>query len=317
MEARKIAVVGVGHVGSTFCYSLMMRGICEEITLISRTKEKALGHALDLNHGLPFVPHAGIEVGDYSACRGAQVIVITAGMAQKPGQSRLDLAGANIRILREILENLLKFNDEAIFVLVSNPVDLVTYAALKISGLPENRVIGTGTVIDTSRFRYLISRYCRVNAHDVQAYVVGEHGDSQVPLWSSVKVGSVPLEKFRGETAGRSEHCFMGDHRDFIGEMTGESAYFVIELKGATNFAISLATTSIVESIFRNANCIMTVSGLVTDAYGVGDICFSLPCVVNARGKGAPCGIPLTAGEETQVARSARILKELAGQLGL
>ena len=312
-HATRIAVVGAGFVGSSFAYSLMIRGTVSEIVLIDVDKSRAEGEAMDLNHGVSFVQPARIRAGDFADCEGADIVVVSAGLAQKPGQSRLDLVKANVEIFRQMIPKVKEYNDECILLIATNPVDIMTYAALKFSDFQPNRVIGSGTILDTSRLRYLLGEHLRVDPRNVHAYIIGEHGDSEVPAWSLASVGGVKLEEYCAASSQTPDELRLKD----IFEQVKNAAYKIIELKGRTYYAIGLGLTRIVESIIRDENAILTVSSLLRDYHGVNDICLSVPTIVNRSGVREVLKLALTDGETKEFQDSASALKKVAQSVNL
>ncbi|HSU74696.1 MAG TPA: L-lactate dehydrogenase, partial [Terrabacter sp.] len=267
----KLGIVGAGAVGATLAYAALMRGVAQTVSLFDVNAAKVHAEALDLSHGIQFVPMAHVEGSDdVGVLADSDVIVFTAGAKQKPGQSRLDLAESTIGIVRAILPRLVEVAPEAVHIMVTNPVDVVTYAALKVSGLPPERLFGSGTVLDSSRLRFLLAEHTGVAAQSVHAYVVGEHGDSELPLWSSASIGSVPLLQWRTPD-GRI--ALDEEARGRIATDVVQSAYRVIEGKGATNYAIGLAATRIVEAVLYDERRILPVSSLLDDYHGISDVC--------------------------------------------
>jgi L-lactate dehydrogenase len=307
----KVAVVGAGSVGATCAYACLIRGIGRTIALYDINGDKTRAEVLDLNHGLQFVPQATV-VGsdDIEVCRGADLVVITAGAKQKPGQTRLELA---VALSRAIVPRLLEVAPEAILLLVTNPVDVITYAALKISGLPPQRVFGSGTVLDSSRLRLLVADHCGVAVQNVHAYIAGEHGDSEIPLWSSASIGSVPLLAW--EVPGRPplDAAARGEiHRRVIGA-AGE----IIRGKGATNYAVGLATARIVEAVLYDQRQVLPVSSLLDGQAGIHDVCLSLPSVVDRLGVELVLPSPLSEEETEGLRHSADTVKGVIKSLGL
>ncbi|MCF8105344.1 MAG: L-lactate dehydrogenase [Desulfohalobiaceae bacterium] len=309
---RKVAVVGSGNVGTTFAYALMMSGLANNIPLIGRSPEKVKAHVMDLNHGMMYVPPAGIYQGDYSDCKDADLVVVTAGEPQKPGETRIDLAEKNTEVFREMIPEIARYNPRNLLI-VSNPVDILTYAALKFSGMPMNRVIGSGTVLDTARFRYLLSSHCEVAPRNVQAYILGEHGDSEVPIWSNVRIGGVPMRDYCPTC---DKECPRGE-LDAIFSNVKNAAYEIIKGKGSTSFAIGLALVDIAATILRNENNILTVSTLVDGFYGIRDTCLSIPVLVNRNGVAKTVNIALEDSEIEQLRSSAEYLRGVAQKLGI
>jgi L-lactate dehydrogenase len=309
----KIAIIGAGSVGATIAYACLIRGVGKQIVLYDLNKAKVEAEVLDLNHGLQFVPPATVEGSDdLEICRDADVVVITAGAKQKPGQTRMDLAAANADICRKIVPRLVTVAPNAIFLLVTNPVDVITYVTLKLSGLPQQRVLGSGTVLDSSRFRFLIARRLKVAVQHVHAYIAGEHGDSEIPLWSSANVGTVPLHEWAVQGHGKLN---VRDRVEIF-QNVKQAAYHVIQGKGATNYAIGLATTRILEALLHNENRVLPVSSLLADYHGISDVCLSVPCIVNAAGVDATLPVPLNDAEKAGLHNSANVIREAIRSLG-
>lgn len=309
----KVAVVGAGFVGSTTAYTLMLSGLVSELVLIDINKEKAEGEVMDMNHGMPFVRPVDIYIGDYRDCAGADIVIITAGANQKPGETRIDLVKKNTEIFKGIINQILKYNTDCILLVVTNPVDILTYVTYKLSGFPKNRVIGSGTVLDTSRFRYLIGQKVGVDPRNVHAYIIGEHGDTEVPTWSLANIAGIPMEKY----CKNVDMCLGEPTRKEIFDNVKNAAYHIINKKGATYYAVALAVRRIVEAIVRNENSILTVSSLIEGQYGINDICISLPTLVNRQGIVNILDIPISDQELALLTKSASTLKEVADTLGL
>src|SRR6056297_785455 len=272
---RKVLIVGTGQVGADFAFALMMRGIATRILLTDKNNELAEGHMMDLNHGLFFVPPTRIEAAGESA--PCDVAVITAGAAQKPGETRIDLVRKNTEIFKALIPEVVDRYRPEMLLIVTNPVDILTYVALKLSGYEKNRVIGSGTLLDTARFRSLLSSHCGVNPKNVHAYIIGEHGDSEVPVWSQTNIAGVPLSTY----CTMCERPCTSEEKEEIGEQVKQAAYEIIRRKGATTYAVALALVRIIESIFRDENSVLTVSSLIEDYYGIDDVCLSVPSIVN------------------------------------
>jgi L-lactate dehydrogenase len=310
----KVAVVGAGSVGATLAYACLIRGVGRTIALYDVNADKTRAEVLDLNHGLQFVPQATV-VGsdDIEVCRGADLVVITAGAKQKPGQTRLDLAGANVALSRKLVPQLLEVAPDAILLLVTNPVDVITYAAVRFSGLPPRRVFGSGTVLDSSRLRLLVAEHCGVAVQNVHAYIAGEHGDSEIPLWSSASIGSVPLLAWEVpgrpplDAAAREEI-----HRRVVGA-AGE----IIRGKGATNYAVGLAAARIIEAVLHDQRQVLSVSSLLDGETGISDVCLSLPSVVDRLGVQMVLPSPLSEEETAGLHKSAETVKGVIQSLGL
>lgn len=313
-RASKLAIVGAGAVGATMAYAALMRGAARNVVLYDIDRAKVHAEALDLAHGIQFMPMAGI-VGsdDLEAVRDADVVMFTAGAKQKPGQTRLDLAGATISLVRNVLPKLVEVAPNAVHVMVTNPVDVVTYAALKISGLPATQLFGSGTVLDSSRLRFLISQHTGVAVQNVHAYIVGEHGDSEIPLWSSATIGAVPLLDWNG-LGGRT--ALTREVRETITREVIHSAYEIIAGKGATNYAIGLAGSRIIEAVLKDEHRILPVSTLLHDFHGIDDVCLSVPSLVGSSGVGERLAPPMSADEIGGMRASGHAVREVARQFG-
>lgn len=304
----KVAIIGAGNVGSTFAYSLMMRGAARDIVLIDRKLERAEGECMDLNHGASFVSPVKIHPAGYEGCKGADVVVITAGAKQKPGQTRLDLVKTNVDIFKDIIPKIVKHAKEAILLVVTNPVDILTYATLKISGSQSNKVLGSGTVLDSSRLRYLISEHCAVDPRNVHAYIIGEHGDSELPVWSNANIGGMNIAEYCPLCSG---DCNYKEELSKIFDNVKNAAYKIIDAKGATYYAIGLALGRIVEALLRDENSVLPVSTLISGYYGINDVCLSIPSVVNSSGVKKFLKIKLSDLEQKQLKESADALKQI------
>ena len=312
-KPSKVAIVGAGSVGATIAYACLIRGVGKSIALYDVNAAKVEAEVLDLNHGLQFVPMATVEgSADLQVCRGADVVVITAGAKQKPGQTRTDLATANAAICREMVPKLLGVAPDAVYLLVTNPVDVITYVTLKISGLPRERCFGSGTVLDSSRFRFLIARRLNVAVQNVHAYIAGEHGDSEIPLWSSAHVGNIPLHQWAVQGHGK----LTVRDRTEIFQNVKTAAYQVIQGKGATNYAIGLATARILEAVVHDENRVLPVSSLLTDYHGIGDVCLSVPSIVDRHGVGQALPVPLNDAELAGLRNSAETIRGVVRTLG-
>ena len=311
---RKVVIIGAGAVGSTFGYTLMQSGLAREIVLIDIDKERAQGEAMDLNHGLFFAPPVDIRAGDYDECADAALIVITAGAKQNPGESRLDLVQRNVKICKQIVAEITARTSDTVIIMVTNPVDVLTYVAQEISGWPQNRIIGSGTVLDSARFRYLLSSHCRVDPRNVHAYVIGEHGDSEVACWSMTHIAGVPMRQFCRLTCKRQ--C-SDEERAGIFDEVRDSAYHVIESKGATYYGVSMALERITGAILRDENSVLTVSLRADGHYGLEGVCLSLPAVVNQTGIHRIITADLTHAEQEALRRSANVLKDIIDRIEL
>ena len=311
-EGAKLAIVGAGAVGSSLAYAALIRGVARRVVLYDVNGPKVRAEALDLAHGGQFLPEAVIEGSDdVDITRGSDVVVVTAGAKQKPGQTRMDLAGSTVALMQKVIPPLVERSPGATFIMVTNPVDVTTQAALKISGLPSNRLFGSGTVLDSSRLRQLIATTCDVAVGNVHAYVCGEHGDTETPLWSTATIGGVPLTEWE-RTTGRLGQA----ERDAIAHRVVNAAYEVIEGKGATNYAIGVAGARIIQTILRDENAVLPVSALLDDWHGISDVCMSVPQIVGRRGIVKALELPLADEELAGLRASAEHIGEVAGSLG-
>lgn len=298
MKKTKVVVIGVGAVGSTTAYTLLLRSRMDELVLIDSNAGKAVGDALDMNHGMPFLGHTKVWAGTYEDCKDADIVIITAGAAQKPGEPRLNLLKRNVAIYESIVSEVLKYNDDGILLIATNPVDIMSYFCWKKSGWPTNRVIGSGTLLDSARFRYLIGEKLQLDPRSVHAHIIGEHGDSELPVWSLANVA--------GSSIALSE-----EEKSDIFIHTRDAAYEIIEAKGATYYAIALALDRIVTAILRNESAVLNVSTLVENYHGLSDVYMGVPCVVDRQGVREVLDIKVTEEEKALLHRSAGKLKEL------
>jgi|TARA_Y100000310_G_scaffold22935_2_gene21940 L-lactate dehydrogenase len=299
-HSSKIAIVGAGFVGSTAAYACMIDGAVSEIALIDVNREKAEGEAMDLQHGIPFKPNVKVTFGnDYSLCKGADIVVICAGAHQKPGETRLDLVNKNATMFKQMIPSITKYNKNCILLVVSNPLDVLTYLALKYSKFSKNRVFGSGTILDTSRFRYLLSRHFGVSPNSVHAYILGEHGDSSFPVWSTANIAGVPLKNFREYNKKKMDNIYL---------KTKNAAYEVISRKGATYYAIGLGVAKIVRSILSDQNEVFALSSYLNNYQGVSGICLSVPTIVNRNGVKKQIKLPLNSLEKKQLRKSANVI---------
>jgi L-lactate dehydrogenase len=302
----KVGVVGTGMVGTSFAYALMQRSLANELVLIDIDYARAEGEAMDLNHGLPFVRPMRIYAGSYDDLSGADLIVIAAGANQRPGETRLDLLSRNAAIFRDIVPRILAVNDDGIIVVATNPVDILTTIGAQLAGPTANRVIGSGTILDTARFRYLLGQHYGVDPRSVHAYIVGEHGDSELALWSLANIAGVRLVDFVGANGQGYDQAAL----DAILEQTRNAAYEIIKRKRATYYAIGLGLLAIAEAVLRDQHTVMTISSLMTGQYGVSGIAISLPTIVGRDGAEEVLNLPLSDQEVALFQRSANILKE-------
>lgn len=310
---RKGVIVGAGQVGMACAYSLLIQNVLDEMVIVDVNTEKLEGEVMDLNHGLPFVQPTIIRPGTLADSEDADIVIITAGAKQKPGESRLELVQRNLEIFKGLIPQIVQYCSQAILLIVTNPVDIMTYVSLKLSGLPTSSVIGSGTVLDTARFRYLLAEKFQLDPRSLHAYIIGEHGDSEVPVWSKVNISGMQL--FNEDSDG--EKLVDADTIKPIFEQVKNAAYEVIQRKGATSYAIGLGVTQIVQSILRNQNRLLTVSSLIHGFEGIDDVCLSLPAVVNRQGVSRTLNLMLTAIEKEQLQNSARVLRQTIEKLDL
>jgi len=302
----KVGIIGAGYVGATFAYTLVVKGLINEIVLVDIKKDKAEGEALDVAQSISYNIPTTISAGDYADLKDAEIVIISAGASQKEGETRLDLAKKNTEITRTIVENLKEHNQDCILLMTTNPVDVLTYAAQRYSGFPKNKVIGSGTTLDTSRLRQEIGRHCGVDPRNVHGYILGEHGDSEVPIWSGLRIGGM---KFR-EFCERCESvCQPEKEMRQIFEKVKNSAYEIIEKKSATYYAIAYGLMTIVQAVIRNQNTVLPVSVFIEDFYGEKDFCFSLPALIGRSGVKRILDIPLEKDEINKLKHSAGVLK--------
>ncbi len=311
---RKVAIVGAGAVGATFAYALAQSGLADEIVLIDRNEDLARGQALDLAHGQPFCPPVSIRAGAPSDYADARLIVLTAGIAQRPGETRLQLMQKNAAVVRAVVADILAQNSSAVLLVVTNPVDVMTYVALEATGWERGRVIGSGTVLDSARLRHLLSTHCGVDSHNVHGYVLGEHGDTEFVAWSMTHVAGMQMEALC-PVCGRCADW--GAERDRIQQAVRDSAYHIIDYKGATSYAVGLALVRIAGAILRGQNSVLTVSTLLKGEFGLRDVCLSVPCLVSIHGVERIIESTLPEREQTALFASAAVLQEAIKELGL
>lgn len=304
--SRKVVIVGAGDVGSTFAYALAQNGAADEICLVDLNENLCKGQVLDLAHGLPFYPTIDIYVGDETDYEDAQVIVITAGAAQQKGETRLDLLRKNSTIMESIVDDITEQNSRAVLVVVTNPVDILTKIALERSGMPREKVIGSGTVLDTSRFRYQLSQKLDVHVGNVHGYILGEHGDSEFAAWSMSNIAGVPVSTYRKV---KNIENWATQQKE-IEQRVRESAYHIIDYKGATNFAVGLALVQIIGAILKNQKRVLTVSYHLQGEYGLDDVCLSVPCMLSQDGVDAVISADLPSDEQQLLEKSAQLLTD-------
>ena len=307
LNFRKVVIIGCGFVGAASAFSLMQSGLFSEIALIDSNKSKAEGEAMDISHGVPFNKPMKIYAGDYDDIKNASIVIITAGANQKEGETRLDLVKKNISIFKTIIPEIKNRDYKGILLIVTNPVDILTTAALKLSGLPENKVFGTGTVLDTARLKYEIGKHLDVDSRSVHAFIIGEHGDSEIAAWSSANVSGIPLEKF-SEMRNHFNHKQV---QDKISNDVKNSAYEIISRKNATYFGIAMSVKRICEAIVRDEKSILSVSSKMCGEYNIEDVCLSMPAIVGKNGVETLVPIQLNNDEIKKLQISSQMLKNI------
>lgn len=313
VDYRKCAMIGCGFVGASSVFALMQSGLFSEMVLIDSNRDRAEGEAMDLSHGLPFGRPMEIYAGDYSDVAGCGLVIITAGANQKPGETRLDLVNKNVSIFKQIIPEVVKHNTECILLIITNPVDILTYAALKLSGFPPQRVIGSGTVLDTARLKYLIGRRLGVDSRSVHAFIIGEHGDSELAVWSSANISGIELNRFCEQNGNfefrKAANELYTDVRD--------SAYTIIKKKGATYYGIAMSVRRIATCILRDEHSILPVSSLIQGHYGLEGLCMGVPAIVGSKGVEKVLDINLSGEEQLELMHSADELKKVLASLDL
>lgn len=301
VHVNRVALIGTGLVGSSYAFALLNQGVTEELVLIDLNKEKSEGDAMDLNHGLAFAPSSThIWFGSYDDCKDADLVVLCAGANQKPGETRLDLVAKNLKIFKSIVTDVMASGFDGIFLVATNPVDILSYAVWKYSGLPQSRVIGSGTILDTARFRYLLGEHFDVDTRNVHAYIIGEHGDTELPVWSHADIGGVPI---RDSMTDQEE-------LDKIFVNVRDAAYQIIERKGATYYGIAMGLVRLTKAIIHNENSILTVSCYLGGEYGEEDVYVGVPAVVNSGGIKKVVELKLNDKEKQQFTHSVNVLKQ-------
>ena len=312
----KISIIGGGNVGIRYAYALIIRGIAREIVIIDIDRNRLEGEVMDLSHTAPYTNPVDIKTGNYEDIVDSDIVVVTAGKNQKPGETRLDLVNKNVGLFKEIIPKIQDYAPNAIYLVVSNPVDILSYATYKISGKPKNEVLGSGTTLDTARFRFLLAKYCNVNTRNVHAYILGEHGDSEFAVWSSAMVGGTHIKNY-------CDMCkvvnFNNSDKKFqkIFEEVRDSAYEIIERKGETSYGIGLALARISQAIINDENTILPVSTLIEDFYGINDVYLSLPSIINKNGVQDTLNIELNDEEIINFKNSANKIKNIIKEAGL
>ena len=310
---RKVAIIGCGFVGSSTAFALMQSGLFSEMVLIDVNKERAQGEALDISHGLPFARPMKIYAGDYEDIADAAVTIITAGASQLPGETRLDLVHKNVKIFKSIIPQFKKVNYQGIILVVSNPVDILTYTTIQLSGLPSNRVLGSGTVLDTARFKYILGEHLEVDPRTVHARIIGEHGDSEIAVWSTANVGGVPINDFC-ELRGHYQH---EEAMARIAENVKNSAYEIIEKKHATYYGIAMTVKRICDAIVNDTKSVLPVSNLMEGDYGLDNVVLSMPAIIGKDGIEQKVPIQLSESEFEALKASAQALQDVIDSLDL
>lgn len=301
-HVNRVALIGTGFVGSSYAFAMLNQGVTEELVLIDLNKEKSEGDAMDLNHGLAFAPNpTKIWYGSYKDCKEADVVVLCAGANQKPGETRLDLVAKNLNIFKSIVSDVMESGFDGIFIVATNPVDILTYAVWKYSGLPQSRVIGSGTILDTARFRYLIGEHFNVDTRNVHAYIIGEHGDTELPVWSHADIGGISIVETMVEEKEKLDEIFIN---------VRDAAYHIINRKGATYYGIAMGLVRLTKAILHNENSILTVSCYLDGEYGEEDVFIGVPAIVSRNGIRRVIELSLSEQEKKQFAHSAKVLKE-------
>ena len=307
----KIAIIGAGYVGAAIAYNVAINRTASEIVLIDVNNDKAMGEALDINHGLCHLGQMNIHAGDYSDCANCDAIVMTAGLNRKPGETRLDLANKNVPVAKSITENIMKYYNHGVIIVVANPADILTYLIQKWSGLPANLVFGTGTALDSARFRFYLAQKLNVDIQNIHGYIIGEHGDSQVPVWSATQVAGQSVDIYC-KSLGIS--LTDADKLDIVTKTKNGGAE-VIRLKGATYFAIAGIVENVIEAVIKDKNSIKTVASVLDGAYGIHDVALSLPSVINQKGVDGIIQYDLTPKEAAALQESAKTLKAFIAQI--
>ena len=308
---NKITIIGAGNVGSTIAYTLSIMGLAKDIVLIDINEAKSLGEAMDIKQGIPFCAPAQIYAGSYSDAAGSDIVILTSGSARKPGQTRIDLAQKNIDITKSIIPKIVQYAPDSIYIIVSNPVDILTYQFCKYSGLPENQIIGSGTILDTARLRTRLSEYFNISQQNVHAYVFGEHGDTSFVPWSCATISNIAIDKYTQCLRDGDDTLRPVLDHDEIETYIKKSGAKIIARKGATFYAVAISVCHICRCIFSGADTTMTVSTMMHGEYGVDDVCLSSLCIVGKDGLNGKIVAPLTADEEASFRRSADYLRSV------
>lgn len=314
-KGNKISIIGAGFVGSTTAYALMLEGIASELVIVDINKDKAEAEAMDLSHGAAFLKPCDVKAGEYVDTKDSDIVIITAGVGQKPGETRLDIINKNLGVFKQIVPEVVKYNPNAILLVVSNPVDVLTYITYKLSGFPSERVIGSGTVLDTSRFKYELSEHFDIDPRNIHSYIIGEHGDSEIAAWSLTNIAGMSAEEYSTKVC---DNC--GSNLDFkteIPKKVKNAAYEMIKKKGYTNYAVGLAVRRIVDAILRDEDAILTISSLFTGQYGIKDVYLAIPTIVNRAGAKKILEVDLNKEEKDKLKESGDLLKSHLDEAGI
>jgi L-lactate dehydrogenase len=315
-SSPKISIIGCGNVGTRYAYALTIKGIAREIVMVDIDRKRLEGEVMDLSHTAPYTSPVDIIAGDYNDIEGSEMVVITAGKNQKPGETRTDLVHKNVDLFKKIIPKIHEYSPKSIYLVVSNPVDILSYVTFRLSGKPKNEVLGSGTTLDTARFRYLLAKYCQINARNVHAYILGEHGDSEFPVWSSAMIGGMLIKDYRKmcqfSNLGESD-----EQLSYIFEKVKNSAYKIIDRKGETSYGIGLALARISQAIINDENTILSVSTFIEDYYGIDDLYLSLPSVINKNGIKRTLKISLDDEEVNKFRFSANKIKDIIQKINI
>ncbi len=312
--SNKVTIIGAGSVGSTIAYTMVVNGVASEIVMIDINEEKALGEAMDIRQGVLYCSPSSIYAGSYQDAVGSDIVILTSGIARKPGQSRLDLAQTNVNITKGIINEIVKYAPNAIYVIVSNPVDILTYECIKISGLPEHQIIGSGTALDTARLRSRLAEYYNLNQQNVHAYVFGEHGDSSFVPWSLATISNVDIDAYADSLTKKSAILPKLD-RDEVENYIRKSGGKIIERKGATFYAIAASVSHLCKSILSGVNTVLTVSSMMHGEYGIEDVCLSISSIIGRSGVISRIVSPMTEHEISLLRKSADNLKQVISNI--
>ncbi|MBY9007522.1 MAG: L-lactate dehydrogenase [Candidatus Lokiarchaeota archaeon] len=312
----KISIIGSGNVGMRYAYALIIKGLARNLVMVDIDKKRLEGEVMDLSHGAPFISPVDITSGDYPDIENSDIVVITAGLGQKPGETRLDLVNKNFNLFKDIIPKIVEYSPDSIYLVASNPVDILSYATYIISQKPSNEIIGSGTVLDTARFRYLLSKHCNINATNVHAYILGEHGDTEFAVWSKAMIGGTVLKDYC-LICNNNHACNNEEELNNIFSQVKNSAYEIIERKGETSYGIGLALTRITKAILNDENTILPVSVLIEDYLGINDVYLSLPTILNKKGVSKIMKMNLNDDEQKRFINSAETIKSLIEKVDL